>query len=87
MGGGQTIVRRAHGNNNKQQAMCSTYIDIWWPVRAHQQDRDKTLTPLKEQIPGTPHTKTEKCLGGWAGGGSGVVTVGQAHGVEVGPEE
>ncbi len=26
--------------------MCSTYIDIWWPARAHQQDRDKLLTEL-----------------------------------------
>ncbi len=27
MGGGQTIDRRVHGTNNKQQAMCSTYRD------------------------------------------------------------
>ncbi len=25
---------------NKQQAMCSTHRDIWWPAWAHQQDRD-----------------------------------------------
>ncbi len=30
----------AHGTN-KQQAMCSTHRDIWWPAWAHQQDRDK----------------------------------------------
>ncbi len=30
----------AHGTNNKQQTMCSTHRDIWWPARAHQQDRD-----------------------------------------------
>ncbi len=45
-----------------------------------------TQPPLKERIPDTPHTKTEKCLGGggggWAGGGSGLGTVGQARGVE-----
>ncbi len=29
----------AHGTN-KQQAMCSTHRDIWWPAWAHQQDRD-----------------------------------------------
>ncbi len=30
----------AHGTNNKQQAMCSTHKDIWWPARVHQQDRN-----------------------------------------------
>ncbi len=30
----------AHGINNKQQAMCSTHRDIWWPAQAHQQDRE-----------------------------------------------
>ncbi len=29
----------AHGTN-KQQAMCSTHRDIWWPAWAHQQDHD-----------------------------------------------
>ncbi len=29
-----------HMAPNKQQAMCSTHRDIWWPARAHQQDRD-----------------------------------------------
>ncbi len=29
----------AHGTS-KQQAMCSTHRDIWWPAWAHQQDRD-----------------------------------------------
>ncbi len=30
----------AHGTN-KQQTMCSTHRDIWWPAWAHQQDRAK----------------------------------------------
>ncbi len=30
-----------HMAPNKQQAMCSTDRDIWWPAWAHQQDRDK----------------------------------------------
>ncbi len=30
-GGGQTIDMGAHGTN-KQQAMCSTHTDIWWPA-------------------------------------------------------
>ncbi len=29
-----------HMAPNKQQAMCSTDRDIWWPAWAHQQDRD-----------------------------------------------
>ncbi len=29
-----------HMAPNKQQAMCSTHRDIWWPAWAHQQDRD-----------------------------------------------
>ncbi len=37
----------AHGTNNKQQAMCSTHRDIWWPARAHQQDRDKKCKSSK----------------------------------------
>ncbi len=28
---------------NKQQAMCSTHRDIWWPAWAHQQDRDSKI--------------------------------------------
>ncbi len=43
-GRGQTIDSGAHGTNNKQQAMCSTHRDIWWPAQAHQQDRDKNIT-------------------------------------------
>ncbi len=31
-----------HMAPNKQQAMCSTHRDIWWPAWAHQQDRDRT---------------------------------------------
>ncbi len=30
-----------HMAPNKQQAMCSTHRDIWWPAWAYQQDRDK----------------------------------------------
>ncbi len=29
-----------HMASNKQQAMCSTDRDIWWPAWANQQDRD-----------------------------------------------
>ncbi len=33
-----------HMAPNKQQAMCSTHRDIWWPAWAHQQDRDNLLS-------------------------------------------
>ncbi len=33
-----------HMAPNKQQAMCSTDRDIWWPAWAHQQDRDSSCT-------------------------------------------
>ncbi len=42
-GGATETMIRAHGTINKQQAMCSTHRDIWWPARAHQQDRDKEI--------------------------------------------
>ncbi len=42
----QTIDMGAHATNNKQQAMCSTQRDIWWPARAHQQDRDNGTDQL-----------------------------------------
>ncbi len=32
-----------HMAPNKQQAMCSTHRDIWWPAWAHQQDRDRII--------------------------------------------
>ncbi len=73
--------------------MAPTTKNIWWPARAHQQYRDTTPPPpppsFKERIPDAPHTlKTKKIIGGgWAGGGSGVGTVGQARGVEEGLEE
>ncbi len=66
----------AHGTNNKQQAMCSTHRDIWWPTRAHQQDRHITL-PFTERIPDTPHTLQQKNVeegcgpGSWSGRGPG----------------
>ncbi len=37
------IKMEGDGTNNKQQAMCSTHRDIWWPVRAHQQNGDMFL--------------------------------------------
>ncbi len=55
--------------------------------RSGHTSRTVTQSPLKERIPDAPNTKTEKCLEGWAGGRSGVGTVDQARGVEVGPEE
>ncbi len=36
-----------HMAPNKQQAMCSTHRDIWWPAWAHQQDHD-TYSPRGE---------------------------------------
>ncbi len=38
-----------HMAPNKQQAMCSTHRDIWWPAWAHQQDRDIRNVEVKER--------------------------------------
>ncbi len=43
-----------HMAPNKQQAMCSTHRDIWWPAWAHQQDRD--ITPPLRSGSQTLHT-------------------------------
>ncbi len=43
-----------HMAPNKQQAMCSTDRDIWWPAWAHQQDRD--ITPPLRSGSQTLHT-------------------------------
>ncbi len=43
---------------NKQQAMCSTHRDIWWPAWAHQQDRD--ITPPLRSGSQTLHTHTKQ---------------------------
>ncbi len=49
-----------HMAPNKQQAMCSTDRDIWWPAWAHQQDRDsiqfKTLMLAYRTITGSAPT-------------------------------
>ncbi len=66
-----------HMAPNKQQAMCSTHRDIWWPAWAHQQDRDIT-PPFKERIPDAPHTLNRKMSRR---------EVGQARGVEEGLEQ
>ncbi len=53
-----------------------THRDIWWPTRAHQQDRHITL-PFTERIPDTPHTLQQKNVeegcgpGSWSGRGPG----------------
>ncbi len=52
-GRGQPIDMGAHGTN-KQQAMCSTHRDIWWPSWAHQQDRN--ITPPLRSGSQTLHT-------------------------------
>ncbi len=52
-GRGQTIDMGAHGTN-KQQAMCSTHRDIWWPAWAHQQDRDSYVHDAQIYISSWP---------------------------------
>ncbi len=54
----------AHGINNKQQAMCSTHRDIWWPAQAHQQDRD--LNTPHPHLPSLWAPRLEQAL--WAPG-------------------
>ncbi len=48
----------AHGTNNKQQAVCSTHRDIWWPARTHQQDHDNNITNIRPS--GTVPMSTHK---------------------------
>ncbi len=84
--GGDRQLTREHMEPTTNNKPCAQHTDTSGGRSGHT-IRTVKQPPLKERITGAPHTRTEKCLGGWAGGRSGVGMVGQARGVEVGPEE